>query len=280
MEKNAFSVSAAVLVNEPIGTRYHRLVLQAPEIAGRVEPGQFVNLRVSRTLEPLLARPFSVFHADPERGEVELLYKAVGRGTEILTRVASGERLPLVGPLGSAFKLQPDAEVHLAVGGGTGMAPVYFLAHRAAADGQESCLLFGFRDCSYGLPEELMRRSGADWRLASDAGEAGCHRGTAVDLLRVVLDGDFKGRRVALYTAGPAMMMKMVAALAAERGLVCQASLEARMACGLSVCRGCTVKAFDSKGETVNRTACTYGPVFRAAEVDWDDYVGMGSPAC
>lgn len=275
MEKNAFSVSAEVLVNQPAGTRYHRLVLGAPEIAARVEPGQFVNLRVSRTLEPLLARPFSVFHADAEKGEVELLYKAVGRGTGILTRVAPGERLPLVGPLGNAFKLEDSAEVHLAVGGGTGMAPVYFLARRAADEGRESCLLFGFRDCSYGLPEELMRRSGASWRLASDAGEAGCHRGTAVDLLRMVLDGDFAGRRVALYTAGPAMMMKLVAGLAAERELACQASLEARMACGLSVCRGCTVRAFDSEGNTVNRTACTYGPVFRSTEVDWDHYAGM-----
>ena len=57
MEKNAFSVSAAVLANEPVGTRYHRLVLQAPEIAGRVEPGQFVNLRVTQTLEPPGMRP-------------------------------------------------------------------------------------------------------------------------------------------------------------------------------------------------------------------------------
>ncbi len=275
MEKNAFSVPAEVLANEPAGARHHRLVLEAPEIAGRAAPGQFVNLRVSRTLEPLLARPFSVFRADPEGGEVELLYKPVGRGTEILTKVAPGERLPLVGPLGKGFKLEADAEVHLAVGGGTGLAPVYFLACRAAAEGREACLLFGFRDRSYGLPEELMRRSGADWRLASDAGEAGCHPGTAVDLLRAVLDGDLKGRRAALYAAGPATMMKLIAELAAEREMACQVSLEARMACGLSVCRGCAVKAFDSKGKRVNRTVCTYGPVLRAAEVDWASYAGM-----
>jgi dihydroorotate dehydrogenase electron transfer subunit len=275
MEKNAFSTDARVLVNEAVGTRYQRLVLSAPEVAARVTPGQFVNLRVTRTLEPLLPRPFSVFWADEAKGEVELLFKTVGRGTAILATVPAGEELPLVGPLGNAFKPEADADVHLCVGGGTGMAPVYFLAGRLAAEGRESCLAFGFRDCSYRLPDELMRRTGAGWRLASDAGEEGCHRGTAIDLLKMILDGDFARKKVALYVAGPAIMMKLAAELAAERELACQASLEARMACGLSVCRGCVVKAFDARGETVNRTVCTYGPVFKAAEVDWDSYAGM-----
>ena len=91
----------------------------------------------------------------------------------------------------------------------------------------------------------------------------------------MLLDGDFAGRKAALYVAGPGIMMKLAAEIAAERELACQASLEARMACGLSVCRGCVIRAFDSAGKTVNRTACTYGPVFKAAEVDWDHYVGM-----
>ncbi len=275
MDENAFNLDAEVLVNEAVGTRYRRVVLAAPEIAGRVQPGQFVNLRVTQTLEPLLPRPFSVFWADAARGELELLLKPIGRGTHLLTQVPPGESLPLVGPLGSAFKIDPDAEVHLCVGGGTGMAPVCYLAAAITAAGKEACLVFGFRDASYQLPVELMHRSGAGWRLASDAGDEGCHRGTAVDLLKVLLDGDFAGRKVAIYTAGPGIMMKLAAEVAAERELACQASLEARMACGLSVCRGCVVRAYDSKGNPVNRTVCTYGPVFKAAEVDWEHYVGM-----
>lgn len=274
MKKNAFSFDAEVIANQAVGLHYHRLVLAAPEIASRVEPGQFVNLRVGRTLEPLLARPFSVFWADPAKGRIELLFKPVGRGTELLAQVPAGEKLPLVGPLGKAFKPDPDAEVHLCIGGGTGMAPVYLLSSRLATAGKEACLIFGFRDASYQLPPELMRRSGASWRLASDAGEEGCHRGTAIDLLKSLLDGDFAGRSVALYVAGPGIMMKLAAEIAAERGLACQASLEARMACGLSVCRGCVIRALDAAGKAVNRTACTYGPVFKAAEVDWEHYVG------
>lgn len=275
MEKNVFPQSAPVLANEAAGKHYRRLLLEAPPIAERAAPGQFVNLRVTPTLDPLLARPFSVFHADPGSGRVEILYKVLGRGTAALAEVPAGAELPLSGPLGNSFKIEDGAEVHVAVGGGTGVAPAYFLADRATAAGRKALLAFGFRDSSYQLPEELMRRTGADWRLASDAGGAGCHRGTAVDLLRQTLDGELAGARVALYAAGPAMMLKLVAELAAERNLPCQTSLEARMACGLSVCRGCVVKAFDSRGEIVNRTVCTYGPVFRAAEIDWQAYAGL-----
>jgi len=275
MKKNAFSLEAEVLVNEAVGTRYRRVILAAPEIAAAVRPGQFVNLRVTRTLEPLLPRPFSVFWADAKRGEVELLLKPIGRGTHLLTRVPAGEKLPLIGPLGNAFRVDAGAEVHICLGGGTGMAPVYYLSSAIAAEGREACLVFGFRDASYQLPVELMRRSGAGWRLASDAGDEGCHRGTAIDLLKMLLDGDFAGKKVAIYTAGPGIMMKLAAGIAAGRELYCEASLEARMACGLSVCRGCVVRAFDAAGNPVNRTACTYGPVFKSSEVDWEHYVGM-----
>ena len=275
MKKNAFSVQAEVLGNAPAGAGCRRLVLDAPEIASRSKPGQFVNLRVTRELDPLLARPFSVFCADPGKGRLEILYKAVGRGTEILTAVKPGERLPLVGPLGRGFSLAADAEVHVAIGGGTGMAPAYFLTSQADPAKNECFLLLGFREYSDPLAEGILSRSGASWRLASDAGEAGCHRGTVVDLLRSLLDGELAGRRAALYAAGPPMMLRGLAALAAERGLPCQASLEARMACGLSVCRGCVVRARDGRGGFANRAVCTYGPVFRAEEIDWDHYAGM-----
>jgi len=273
MKKNAFAFEAELLANEEVGTRYHRLIMKAPEIAETARPGQFVNLRVSRTLEPLLARPLGIFWSQKDSGEIELLFKPVGRGTNLLKSVPAGEKLPISGPLGNAFRVDPEAEVHICVGGGTGMAPVYFLASQLAAEGRDTCLVFGFRDSSYQLPPEMMRRSGASWRLASDAGEEGCHRGTAIDLLEMVLDGDYLGRKVALYVAGPAIMMKLAAEIARRRELSCEVSLETRMACGLGVCRGCVVRCFDSAGQPVNRTACTYGPVFKSSEVDWDHYM-------
>jgi dihydroorotate dehydrogenase electron transfer subunit len=278
VDKNAFQLSAEVLANLDAGQRYRRMILAAPEVAAAVKPGQFVNLRVGPGLDPLLGRPFSVFHAEPAGGQVEILYRPTGRGTTMLAAVQAGARLGLVGPLGRGFSLEKDVEAHVAVGGGTGLAPAYFLSSQAAKAGLPAWLLFGFRDCSFGLPEELMRRTGAHFRLSSDAGEAGCLRGTAVDLLEHVLDRELAGRRAALYTAGPAIMMKLVAEAAARRNLPCQASLEAHMACGLAVCRGCVValKGAASDGGVLRRPVCTYGPVMNAAEVDWDRYLQGG----
>jgi dihydroorotate dehydrogenase electron transfer subunit len=278
MDKNAFQVAAEVLANEDAGRRYRRMVLAAPEVAAAARPGQFVNLRVGAGLDPLLGRPFSVFYAEPEHGRLEILYRPTGRGTAMLGAVRPGTRLGLVGPLGRGFSIEKDAAAHVAVGGGTGLAPVYFLASRAAAEGLAVWLLFGFRDCSFSLPEELMRRAGGSFRLASDAGGDACLRGTALDLLESVLDSELAGRRVAVYTAGPAVMMKLVAEAAARRALPCQASLETHMACGLSVCRGCVVavKGPAPDGAVLRRPVCTYGPVFPAAEVDWDRYLQGG----
>lgn len=275
MERNAFEADAEVLENAPAGGHYLRLVLAAPEIARLARPGQFVNLRAARGLDPLLGRPFSVFFAEPETGRVELLYKPAGRGTELLAAVRPGEKRRVVGPLGRPFRLEPEAAVHVAVGGGTGLAPVYFLAADALRQGLDARLVFGFRDCSYRLPEELMRRAGESFRLASDAGEAGCHRGTAVDLLEALLAGELAGRAAAVYAAGPGIMMKLAFESAARRGLPCQVSLEAHMACGLSVCRGCVVavKGEHPGGGPLRRPVCTYGPVFPAAEVDWESYL-------
>jgi dihydroorotate dehydrogenase electron transfer subunit len=269
MKKNAFTTEAAILASEPAGERYRRLVLAAPEIAATAQPGQFVNLRVTAALDPLLARPLGVFWADPATGSIEVLFRRAGRGTDMLYRVLAGERLQVTGPLGNGFRIDEAAEVHLAVGGGTGLAPVYLLAARLAAAGAGARLVFGFRDSSYRLPEELMTRPGTAVSVSSDAGGAGLFRGNAIELVRSLLDGELAGRRVAMYVAGPMIMMRQAAELAAARGLACQVSLESRMACGLSVCRGCVIRAFDAQGRPVNRTVCTYGPVFRATEVDW-----------
>jgi dihydroorotate dehydrogenase electron transfer subunit len=271
-KKSVFSTEAAVIINQPAGEQYWRLVLEAPEIVALARPGQFVNLRVTRTLEPLLARPFGIFNCDLEQGNLELLYNVAGRGTEILTGVKPGERLSVSGPLGNGFTPEAQADLHLAIGGGTGVAPICFLAGSLQPE-HETWMLFGYRNSSFMLPGDLVERTGAHCRTALDQGGAGCFHGTVIDLLRNLLDGELSGRRIALYVAGPPIMMKLAAEMAAEREIPCQVSLEERMACGLGVCRGCVVQAEDLRGQMANRTICTFGPVFPGAAVDWQSYL-------
>ena len=105
-----------------------RTLLSGPEIARESAPGQFVNLRVAKTTDPLLRRPFSVHAVYPEEGIYSLLYAMVGRGTRLLNEIQPGESVSVVGPLGKPFDLgdSPEAE-HIVVAGGCGAAPLHFL---------------------------------------------------------------------------------------------------------------------------------------------------------
>ena len=104
-----------------------RIRLAAPEIVRAAQPGQFVHARVAPVMDPLLRRPFSIHRVYPERGELELLYRVVGRGTELMSRMTAGDSLDLMGPLGNGFHLDNSFNHALIVAGGMGSAPVFFL---------------------------------------------------------------------------------------------------------------------------------------------------------
>ena len=116
-----------VLEHVDIGSGYRQIVFDAPQIAAGAQPGQFVHVRVPGLEASALRRPFSIFNA--EGGKLELLYKTVGRGTAALNAVKPGDEVSVMGPLGHGFPLKCDGAA-LLVGGGFGVAPLYFLARR------------------------------------------------------------------------------------------------------------------------------------------------------
>ena len=120
-----------------IGAGYRYLVLEAPQMASGLVPGQFVHVRVPALEDSALRRPFSVF--DAADGRVTLLYKVVGRGTQALGGVRAGDDVSVLGPLGRGFPLACEG-VPLFVGGGYGVAPLHFLAARFAAAGLPTAL--------------------------------------------------------------------------------------------------------------------------------------------
>jgi dihydroorotate dehydrogenase electron transfer subunit len=115
----------------------------APKIAAEAVPGQFVNVQVSRRTAPLLRRPLGVAGVDRKRGVVRLVYRFVGEATNILGDVCNGDRLSVVGPLGHGF--DRSAKHPLLVGGGTGLAPLLFLAESMAEAGIRPDVLMGGR---------------------------------------------------------------------------------------------------------------------------------------
>jgi dihydroorotate dehydrogenase electron transfer subunit len=277
-ERTIHSLEARVAANRALGAGYWRLTLEAPEIAaefsdGRARAGQFVNVGFPRRTDPLLARPFAVFDARAKSGEVDVLFKRVGRGTGIMAGLAAGDSVRLVGPLGKPWRAETGStDVSILVAGGTGWAAIRMLARSLAEAGHEVCAIWGQCDADAFPEAREVGAEGVEMVLATDDGSCGfC--GTTVDCLRDLVERELAGKRAALYGAGPVPMLKALADFAAERGLPCQVSLEARMACGIGVCRACVVNAKEPHAGTGlrRRAVCRDGPVFDADEIDWED---------
>ncbi len=236
------------------------LTIISPQIASLGQPGQFVMIKCSGEDDPLLRRPFSIHNALSD-GSVEILFKVVGRGTRLLAGLKTGQQLNLIGPLGKGFKLKRPGAVCL-VGGGLGIAPLYFLAKDVLhSQRSEDVVLLGAASAKElsGLNKRFMEL-GLPVFCASDDGSIG-HHGFVTELL-----ADLSPLVQTVYVCGPLPMMKIVAEYCRERELDCQVSLETHMACGLGACLGCTVHG--SNGEY--RHVCKHGPVFAAREVSWN----------
>lgn len=199
-----------------------------------------------------LRRPLSVFDAEGPR--LSFLYKVIGRGTQGLASMKPGDRLEILGPLGTGYAIDTRAAgtVPLIVAGGTGIASVHFLARRLPRPG---VLFYGARASKDLLCLPAFRALGWNLCLATDDGSRG-HRGVVTDVF-----GDYLASavpsRLAVYACGPKPMLDIVGRLAREQGISCQISLEEMMACGVGNCQGCAVKIGDAF-----KMVCKDGPVF------------------
>ena len=223
--------------------------LIAPRIAAEAVPGQFVNVQVSKGTAPLLRRPLGVAGVDRNYGSISLIYRIVGNATNILADVCSGDRLSVVGPLGHGF--DRSAKHPLLVGGGTGLAPLLYLAESMVGEGIRPDVLW----------KELYDGIAGQISLTTDDGTLGT-KGTVMACLPDMLE---KGCYDSVYVCGPAPMMKAVSAAVLEKGIKCQVSLEKYMACGLGACLSCSCQGIGKRVKV-----CQDGPVFRAEEVtEW-----------
>ena len=139
-----------VIEHRELGSGYRFISFEAPKIAEDATPGQFVHVRVPGLEASALRRPFSIFNA--EEGRLELLYKTVGRGTAALNGVKPGDIVSVMGPLGHGFPLKCGGAA-LLVGGGYGVAPLYFLARLLKAQGFSPLVFVGGR-----TKDDLLRR--------------------------------------------------------------------------------------------------------------------------
>jgi len=256
-----FQEKCRVASIDQLASDVYRLTVHAPLIAAAAYPGQFVMLRVADRYDPLLRRPFSI-HQQSSDGTLGLLFKTIGKGTDILAGVAVGDSLDLIGPLGRGFDLTCERPVCI-IGGGMGIAPLYFLARQLLLSDRQperDHVLLGARNREeLALLVDDLIDLGYPVQTATDDGSMGQH-GFIPDLLDAVLPDVSR-----VYTCGPHPMMKIIVEKCRQADVSCQVSLETHVACGLGACLGCTVLRAD--GNYVH--VCRQGPVFYGGDVAW-----------
>ncbi len=243
----AQNCEAVVLENSMQAADIYLLKAGLPAGAAAPRAGQFYMLRCWGPDEaPLLSRPISVHEYDGEKRTVSFLYQVKGRGTRRLAALEPGSALALTGPAGNGFLLEGATAV--VVGGGIGTAPLLQLAKDLARAGVVTDAILGFRDEPYRV--EAFRAVCRHVEVATDTGSVG-HKGFVTDLL-------VPGHYDTVYICGPEVMMEKAARMALGAGVRTYVSKEAKMACGLGACLGCTCRT----GEGAPVSVCKDGPVF------------------
>lgn len=268
------NLQTIVLSNDEISPGYYRMRILAPGYHGEARPGQFVMFRVRRSLPPLLRRPFGIFQIGflppdcegiPHKEYVELIYKVVGAGTEVMRELHHGDRIELLGPLGRGFEIDDETGDKILVGGGIGLVPLYMLAD-ALADRTKIRLLIGGRSRDDIITVTEFERLGVTTHVTTEDGSLG-EEGLITRILERKLD---KYPQAKVYSCGPMPMLRAVETICRERKAPLQVSLEALMACGVGACLGCVVKGKDhSEANPQYLCTCRQGPIFHSHELDW-----------
>lgn len=236
--------------------------IEAPFIAKKAEPGQFIILRVTDDGERI---PLTIADFDREKGTVTIIFQIVGATTEILNHKNEGEYITdFVGPLGVASETDGLKKVAV-VGGGVGCAIAYPIAKKLSSLGCEVHSIVGFRNKDLVILEDEFKTASEKFVLMTDDGSRG-EKGLVTDALRALIESGEQYDEV--ITIGPLIMMKFVCALTKEYNVKTVVSMNPIMIDGTGMCGGCRLTV---GGET--KFACVDGPDFDGHKVDFDEAI-------
>lgn len=233
------------------------LRLRSEQSLPDIAPGQFVQVRIDGSPSTYLRRPISIHDVDFQQNEITLLVQQVGEGTRHLAAVNVGDLINIVFPLGNGFTLPEKGENVLLVGGGIGIAPLFYFAKVLVEKGIRPTLLLGGKTESDLLRLTEYQQFGETFVTTEDdsSGEKGF-----VTMHSIWQQQSFDK----IYVCGPKPMMKAVAGIAKEKNIWCEVSLENLMACGLGACLCCVEDTVDG-----HVCVCKEGPVFNTRRLKW-----------
>ena len=246
-----------------------QLQIEAPLVANKAKPGQFIILRVDEEGERI---PLTVAGVNKENGTVKIIYQVVGATTEKLSHKEAGDYLQdFVGPLGVATHLEGLKKVCI-VGGGVGCAIAMPIAEALHKNGAHVTSIIGFRNKDLLILEDEFKACSDTLHVMTDDGSYGKHGNVTVPLKEMLESGE---KFDMIITIGPLIMMKFVVATAKPYGTPVTASMNPIMIDGTGMCGGCRL-TLNVDGKKVTKFACVDGPDFNGYEIDFDEAMSRG----
>lgn len=247
----------AIVFREELAPKIKLFKIEAPEVARKARPGQFIILRIDEEGERI---PLTIADYDTSAGTITIIFQEVGKTTELLGELREGDSiLDFVGPLGCPSEIENFGTV-VCVGGGVGVAPVYPIARALKEAGNRVVSIIGARTRDMLIWENEMRQISSELYVATDDGTAG-RKGFVTDVLVDVLAREKVDKVVAI---GPVVMMQAVCRVTPETVPV-TVSLNPIMVDGTGMCGACRVEVGDA-----TRFACVDGPEFDGHQVNWE----------
>ncbi|MDD4141772.1 MAG: dihydroorotate dehydrogenase electron transfer subunit [Bacteroidales bacterium] len=251
-------VDLTIIDTVKIGDAYSIIRCTSKDILPEMKPGQFASLKIENNPKVFLRRPFSIHDYDKTENTVAFLIKIVGEGSRTLTELKRGDTVNAVLPLGNSFHFDAKGK-SLIVGGGCGIAPIYFLAKCMKEINADFDIIIGGRTCNDLLCLDNLSTLSTTF-CATEDGSKGS-KGFVTDIPALSNNLSQYGK---IHCCGPEGMMKAIAKTAVANNVFCEASLENTMACGIGVCLCCVTKTVHG-----NECVCSKGPIFNVKELAW-----------
>ncbi|NTV90613.1 MAG: dihydroorotate dehydrogenase electron transfer subunit [Clostridiales bacterium] len=252
-----------VVSMENLAADIYKLTVSSPTLAAASLPGQFLNIKCSDGIAPLLRRPISICNADRENGTADIVFQVKGEGTALLSKKKPGDLVDIMGPLGNSFDIGYKFSRIAVIGGGIGVFPLLYLLSYSDAIIKRAYL--GFRSKEFITLEEEFKSVSNSLAISTDDGSFG-YNGYVTDMFA---EDIVNSRPDMIYACGPKPMLKNVVSIADANGIPCQVSLEERMGCGIGACLVCACRTKDpAGGEGLHYShVCKDGPIFWSKDV-------------
>ena len=252
-----------IIASEQVAKNHFKITFYSAYISNHANPGQFLHVRCSRDTYPLLRRPLSIHNVEKDKDEVQILFKVVGTGTKMLSELKTGDRIDALGPLGNGFKIDTKKNVAVLVGGGYGIAPLFYLAKELKGKIKAIYAFIGAKSKDSVICNEDFKSLGVEVVVGTEDGSMG-KKCLICDPVNVLLSSKIIEDQTEIFACGPHGMLKELSSLALEKRIPCQISMEEKMACGIGTCLGCVVKTKEGY-----KKVCEDGPVFDSRDIIW-----------